>query len=247
MTLTLRNTHGTPTVIRYLPPHEPNVGLGFLICPDGNQSPQFTTLLKDVKNVCARINCSYLTESETRLALHQRLVPKLRYVLHLTSLSSKQCDAINNVIRRTFLPRLRLNRHYPDAVLYGPVCYGGMAFPAVRTLQLSTQLEYLTKQLRWDCTVAYDYLVTLDSTQLHTGVGPPLLETTSPPIKYVTNSFILSLRGQLDSIGAGLWIEDKWSHPLQREHEAFLMDRFLQILKITTLQLRQANESRLYL
>ena len=246
-TLTLHNTHGTPTVIRFLLPHEPNVGLGFLICPDGNQSPQFFNLLKDVNTVCARISCSYLTESETRQALHQRLLPKLRYVLHLTSFSSKQCDTINTVIRQTFLPRLRLNRHFPDSVLYGPVCYGGMAFPEIYTLQLSTQLEYLIKQLRWDHTVANDYLVALDSTQLHTGVGPPLLEITSPPIKYVTNSSILSLRGQLDSIGAGLWVEDKWLHPLQRENDAFLMDRFLQIPQITTLQLKQANEVRLYL
>ena len=90
------------------------------------------------------------------------------------------------------------------------------------------------KQLHWDRTVANDYLVTLDSTQLHTGVGSPILETTSPLITYMTNSFVLSLRGQLNSIGAGLWIEDKWSHPLQWEHDAFLMDRFLQIPTITT-------------
>ncbi len=122
-----------------------------------------------------------------------------------------------------------------------------MAFPAIQSLQLSTQLEYLIKQLRWNQTVANDFLVTLDSVQLYTGLGPPILELPTPQIKYAGNSFILSLHEQLAHIGASLWIEDKWSHPLQRENDAFIMDRFLTIPGITTAQLYQANSVRIYL
>lgn len=77
---------------------------------------------------------------------------------------------------------------------------GPIGFPATQSLQLATQVEYLVKQLRWNKTVANDFLVTLDSTQLHTGVGSPLLETTLPPVTYAGNSFILSLRAQLAQI-----------------------------------------------
>jgi hypothetical protein len=246
-TLTLRNTHGTPTEIGFLPPNKPNVGLGYLICPDGNQTPQFHSLLQDIRTICAKINSSFLTEAETRQALHQRLIPKIQYVLHLTTFSLKQCSTFNSIIWKTFLPRLRLNRHFPDPVLYRPLSYGGMAFPEIHMLQLSTHLKYLTKQLHWDHTVANNFLVALDSTQLHTGLGLPLLETTTPPIRYVSNSFILSLRMHLNDIGASFWIEDKWSHPLQRENDAFLMDLFVRIPRITPSQLKQANEVQLYL
>ena len=111
-TLTLGNTHGTPTEIGFLPPHKPNVGLGYMICLDGNQTPQFRSLLQDIRTICVKISYSFLTEAETRQALHQRLIPKIQYVLHLTTFSSKQCSGFNSIIWKTFLPRLRLNRHF---------------------------------------------------------------------------------------------------------------------------------------
>ncbi len=245
--LILRNSNMTPTILNYLPPHQPNEGLGFLLCPDGNQLPQFQSLLTAVRKLCSSINCSFLNEDETRQALRQRLVPKLTYVLHTTSFTPIQCGAINTIIGKTFLPRLRLNRHYPRAVLYGPIIYGGMAFPELHSLQCATQLEYIIKQLRWNRTVANDFLTTIDSAQLHTGVGPPLMEITTPMIKYAGPSLILSLRDQLTQIGGSLWIEDIWSPPLQREQDEFIMDRFLRIPGITTSQLHKANAVRLYL
>ena len=245
--LLLRNTNNTPTIIQYLPPNEPNVGLGFHICPDGNQLPQFLSLKTSIQTLCGRIESSFLNEAETWQALRQRLIPKLTYVLHATSFSTAQCRELNTIISQTFLPRIRLNRHYPRAVLYGPIAYGGMEFPETRSMQCSTQVEYVIKQLRWNKVVANALIVTLDSLQLFTGVGSPLLGAPTPRISYAGNSFFLSLREQLAHIDASLWIEDAWSHPLQRDKDEFIMDRFLCIPHITTSQLRQANMVRLYL
>ncbi len=111
----------------------------------------------------------------------------------------------------------------------------------------ATQVEYIIKQLRWNHTVANVLLTTSDSAQLHTGVGLPLMEITTPTIKYAGHSFILSLRDQLTHIGGSLWIEEVWSAPLQHEHDEFIMDRFLRIPGITTAQLHRANAVRLYL
>ena len=41
------------------------------------------------------------------------------------------------------LPKLRLNRHLPAPVLFGPQAYGGLEFPDIYTLQDQVQLEYL--------------------------------------------------------------------------------------------------------
>ncbi len=122
-----------------------------------------------------------------------------------------------------------------------------MAFPELHSLQCATQVEYIIKQLRWNHTVANDLLTTIDSAQLHTGVGPPLMEITTPPIKYAGATFLLSLRDQLARIDGSLWIEDIWSPLLQREHDKFIMDRLLRIPGITTTQLHKANAVRLYL
>ncbi len=39
----------------------------------------------------------------------------------------QKCNTINAVIWKTFLPWIRLNCHFPDSVLYGPICYSCMA------------------------------------------------------------------------------------------------------------------------
>ncbi len=41
--------------------------------------------------------------------------------------------------------------------------------------------------------------------------------------------------------------KDKWSHPLQHKNDAFLMDQFICIPRITPSQLKQANKVCLYL
>ena len=146
-----------------------------------------------------------------------------------------------------FLPLLRLNRRFPSAVLYGPKQYGGLEFPEMRTLQDQLQLDYILKQLRWDKTVANDFLVTLDTVQLATGLTSPILEYTDPPVAYLDKSFIIDLRHRLRTIDATVWIEDAWTPKLQRLGDESLMERFCSIPGITTSQLKHANTVRLHL
>jgi hypothetical protein len=64
LTVTLLNTHGTPSNIKFLPPNRPNVGLGFLLCPDGNQLPQYESLHNAINTLCGKIVSSFLREDE---------------------------------------------------------------------------------------------------------------------------------------------------------------------------------------
>ena len=146
--------HGSPSAIPFLCPDQPNVGLGFYLCSSGNQLPQYTHTYAGILQLCLSVASAHLTEAEMRLLLRQRLLPKLSYALHGSSFTDKQCLRLNTVIRNTFLPGLRLNRHFPAAVLYGPLDYGGMEFPEVSTLQDQVQINYILKQLRWDKVVA---------------------------------------------------------------------------------------------
>ena len=144
--------------------------------------------------MCAGLGSAHLTEHEIRQLLTQRLVPKLTYALHLSSFSIRQCSQIDSVIRQKIIPRLRLNRHYPSAVLYGPIEFSGLDFPQCYTLQLTTQISYLLlKQLRWDKTVANDSIVTLDTLQLASGLSKPLMEFTDTPVAYLGDSYFLHI------------------------------------------------------
>lgn len=246
-TLRIQDGKGAAAIIDYLPPDKPNIGLGFWLCPNGSQVPHFEQVYHDINLLCQRASTAHLTESETRRLLNQRIIPKLTYALHLSSFSRERCHSIDSLLRRTILPRIRLNRNFPAAVLHGPIELGGLEFPCVYTLQLATQTRYVLKQLRWNKTVANDILVTLDTLQLVTGLQRPLMEYPSPMVEYVGDSFFLHLRSALGQIGASLWIENLWTPHPQRINDTFLMNRFLMIPRITKSALRQANEVRLFL
>ena len=246
-TLSINDGKGATSIIDYLSPSEPNVGLGFRLCPNANQEPHFQHVLGGIRSMCSGLGSAHLTEHETRQLLTQRLIPKLIYALHFSSFSSAQCSHIDSVIRQKIVPRLRLNRHFPSAVLYGPTDIGGLDFPHCGTLQLTTQISYLLKQLRWNRTVANDVIVTLDTLQLASGLSRPLMEYTDIRVNYLGDSFFLHLRSQLSDINASIWIEDVWRPQIHRENDEFIMDQFVRIPGITRAELRQANAVRLYL
>ena len=245
--LILHDGKGAYTRIDYLGPDEPNVGLGFHICPSGNQLPHYEATLKKITELCRAVAAAYLTESEANQLIRQRLKPKLSYALHGTSFTEKQCGKINSLIRTTFLPITRFNRNFPSAVLYGPIDYGGMEFIETYTLQDQVQLDYLVKQLRWDRVVANDFLVALDSVQLCSGFVEPILEAVDDAIDYLSPSYIISLRTRLREMKAYVWIEKSWTPKLQREGDRSIMQVFVQCPTISRAMLRQANAVRLYL
>ena len=245
--LILQDGKGAHAIIDYVPPDKPNVGLGFRLCPDGNQLPHFEATLASIHRLCRSAASAHMTELEARQLLYQRLLPRLSYALHGTSFSRAQCYKINTCIRQTILPKMRLNRHYPSAVLYGPTEFGGMEFPETYTLQDTIQLEYLIKQLRWDRTVANNFLVTLDTVQLCSGFISPILEHTTENIVYLSQSYIINVRQRLAEMDATLWIEKKWAPALQRVGDRSLMECFVRIPGITRASLRKANAVRLYL
>jgi hypothetical protein len=245
--LLLHNGKGSQVAIKYLTPDEPNVGLGFNLCISGNQIPHYNSIVQKITALCKAAATAHLTEAEARSLIKQRLIPKISYMLHGTSLTKPQCLSINKIIKPSLVPLLRLNRHYPTAILHGPIDYGGMEFPDTYTLQDQIQLDYLIKQLRWDKVVANAFLVTLDSVQLCSGYTSPILEQTEMMISYLQPSYIIALRHRLHEMDATLWIEKAWTPKLQRVGDRAIMEAVLGIPRITRATLRQVNAVRLYL
>jgi hypothetical protein len=117
----------------------------------------------------------------------------------------------------------------PRAVVFGPVKYGGMSIPDVYTRQTQLHAKYLIQQLRWDKTVANDFLVTLSNLQLESGFVTPLLESNIKTVDYIEWEWISSFRQCLNEIDATFWIEQVWTPKLQREGDLSLMEHFLRI------------------
>ena len=246
-TILLEDGKGAFSVIDFRPPNQPNGGLGVKFRPDGKQFHQLEDLRQKLATLCGAIASAHLTEKETFQALMQRLIPKLSYPMHGTSFTQAEVNPLNSMIRRTFFPSMRINRNFPSAVAYGPLEYGGMDLPELYTLQDTLQIPYLLKTLRWNNSLANDFIVTLDNKQIESGFVSPILDETALPIEYIDSGWISGLRNRLRSFSAGIWVEDAWQPKLQREHDRSLMEEFSQLHGITKHQLRKVNGVRLYL
>jgi hypothetical protein len=230
-TLLLVDHKGAPAIIQFLPPDQPNKGLGFLLCPDGNQRHQYKKVLETTTDIAMACSSTFLNPSEARQLLYERLVPKVDYSLHLTSFSEKQCEDLNTVVRQHFLPKLGFNRNTPTAVVHGPMDQGGLDIIDFRSRQDELQVPDVIKHLRWGKTVANDLRVTLDNLQLVAGLTEPVLEDTEIGIRYVDRGFISCLQDRLGEIDGSLWVEDAWTPKKQRVDDESLMERFSMGLK----------------
>jgi hypothetical protein len=69
--LSLQDDMGVSSVIKYLFPNEPNVGLGFRLCPDGSQDHHFLATYDALWSLCFNAASGHMMESETRQFLVQ--------------------------------------------------------------------------------------------------------------------------------------------------------------------------------
>ena len=66
----LQDGKGACSAIDYVPPDKPNIGLGFSLCPNGNQLPHFEATISAVKKLCRAATGAHLTELETRQLIY---------------------------------------------------------------------------------------------------------------------------------------------------------------------------------
>ena len=77
--LIMEDGHGAFSIIEFLGPDHPNVGLGYRLCPSGSQKPQFENTLQTITKIYQAASGATLSEREARQALEQRLIPKIAY------------------------------------------------------------------------------------------------------------------------------------------------------------------------
>ena len=244
-TILLEDHKGAISMIKFTPPNQPNKGLGYLLCPDGNQKQEYDVVMEKLKRISKSTSLAFLTASETKQLLYQRLMPALDYVLSLTSFTKKQCKKMDTVVRSNFFPHMHYNRNSPDAVMRGPMEQGGMEIPDMYSRQTELQTEYVIKQLRNGKTLAEDFLFTLDELQLQSGLITPLYEFKGK-LTYMDDGLIISLKNRLDEIDATIWIEEARTPAIQREGDQSIMEAFIQ-RGIKSTILRQLNAVRIYL
>jgi hypothetical protein len=83
--------------------------------------------------------------------------------------------------------------------------------------------------------------------QFTTGIAFPILEDPSTPLPHLESKWLTSLRGYLASINAALHLDVTGLPPLEREHDAYIMDVIVQSRQFTDNEIIRLNYCRLFL
>ena len=146
-----------------------------------------------------------------------------RYGLTLSQFTKAQRERLSAQINKTFLPLMRINRHMPRAVVYGPIRWGGLGLNTdIYCLQLQYAMVYLVRVLRWDKTVADNIITAIDALQLRSGFATPVLEEVSTPVVHAGKGWILNLRAMMKEYDVSA--QHLWKPSLQREHDVSLLE-----------------------
>ena len=121
-----------------------------------------------------------------------------------------------------------------------------MNCPSFQIMQDQMRIMNLMKQLRWDKTVANDFLVTLSVVQFNEGLCEPILMDMATGQSYVPSGWIMHLRSRLNKWGGAMWIEHQWTPQLQREHDCSIMKFLSRVPGATKRKMEKCIMCRLY-
>jgi hypothetical protein len=218
--IVLEDAVGAKSTITQLQPNEAIKGLGYHFAVDSSQDIDFAARLDKVSSLCSGATSTRLQCNEGLQLLNSRLLAQTKYGLHLSQFKPAKCQQLTVLVNGTSLPILKINRHMPRTAVWGPKGLGGLELNTnIYNLQAQCAHTYLVRTLKWDKTVAKDIVATLNALQLASGFGSPILEKTSPPIKYVGTGWVLNLRKMLDLYDAIVWVEDAWRPAKQRQYD----------------------------
>ena len=61
-------------------------------------------------------------------AYNNVLIPQLAYTLPTTTITPKELKKLQTIVDQVYLPRIGINRHFPQEMLLGPALYGGLEY-----------------------------------------------------------------------------------------------------------------------
>ena len=154
---------------------------------------------------------------------------------------------MNTLIDTEVNPKLGLNRHIPKAVLYGPLSRGGLNYPQFKINQTTRSITYMIKQLQWNKNIAKDMRISIEATQLMSGIERPIMENVGIMVKYMEGTWVFKVRERLRWLKASINVEHIWYQKKQLINGISIMEKVMSIQGITLSQLEITNICRIYL
>jgi hypothetical protein len=221
--------------------------LGHFKEPAGNQSAQFRALLKKSNETVSFLWKCPLTREEARTLYFACYLPGVGYSLSCSSITQKQLEKVQRQAMSIIIPRCGFNRHTKREIIFGPLSYGGANFRTLYVEQGIGQSKMFLRHWRLQTTVGKMFRIALSWFQLVVGVSYPILEQPHNPLPHSESKWFASLRTFMSKNQISLTLDDPMIPPLQRVHDAYIMDIIIQSKKYTDSEIRRINCCRIFL
>ncbi len=164
--------------------------LGVRLALDGNNDEEFCYLQGVMAVWTNHMTTAKIPHAAADFALHQGLLPKLRYPLIATTLAEKQCQTILQPVLYHSLPAMGVNQYMPWAVVHGPRIYQGLNIPDLYLEQMLIHIQ--TVKFSQHTTDATGILVRACSEllRLELGIGGPLFQISHHFFPCVTPTWL---------------------------------------------------------
>ena len=167
---------GRPHSLTRLEPDQAERTLGIQMSPQYNGSAQHSSLKQKAKDWATHISASSLLPYDVFPLIKSTILKSLAYPMALTHLNPTQWEKIMSPVLRAALPKARISRNFPRAVVYGPQRFQGFGIPHPAGLQLSSHLDMLLRHPANFTTTDGFLRLALQRHQLETGTSFPFFQ-----------------------------------------------------------------------
>jgi hypothetical protein len=122
------------------------------------------------------------------------------------------------------------NRHFPRVVCWGPLGFGGLNLRDLFTEQGTLRIKSLMEHIYHDTETGKMIMIALQSLQMEAGILVHLLTDPTPLLVYTEPCWILATRDFMATNQLPLQFTNSWNFRIARDHDAFLMDIFVQVI-----------------
>jgi len=245
--LPIQGRDGNPVAIPYNQASKALRYLGCHKCP-ANQKKQKEYLSQICKDTARVLNCRNVTKTDANLYRLILYKPSVGYSLSTTWFSFKDLKNIQAPAHRAIAAASGYMRYTSHDIMFGPHHLGGAGHYHLYDLQGYSQLHTFFKFWRSPESDPGKMLrVAMAWAQFCVGTEQPLLTDTTTPLPHLEANWISSVRKYLQDMGGTLQLKDPMVPPLQRHHDAYIMDRIMALGSFTPAQIRKINYCRLYL
>eukprot|EP00978_Attheya_sp_CCMP212_P034137 scaffold141687_cov34-Attheya_sp.AAC.4 len=99
--------------------------LGVFKAADLSQTEEFNHLTKKANKFAKALISCPLSYMHAWLGYWTVCIPGITYSSSMTSLTEKQCDKIEHIIKPSLVKKLGLHDTFPNLMMYGDKCFGG--------------------------------------------------------------------------------------------------------------------------